>query len=46
MDAALGLIGLALFVAAVVGLAAVITYGVIRLSPAKDRKDKADAPAS
>jgi hypothetical protein len=46
MDAVLGLIGLALFVAAIIGLAAAITYAVIRVSPAKDRPKKAETPAS
>ena len=47
MDAVLGLIGLALFIAAVIALAAGITLLVIKLSPAKDKKPKSEPePAS
>jgi len=46
MDAALGLIGLVLFIAAVVGLAAGMTWLVIKLSPAKDRRDKREPEAA
>ena len=38
MDDVLGLIGLAAFILAVIGLAAAVTYAVIRISPAKDAK--------
>ena len=40
MDAVLGLIGLVLFIAAIVGLAAAITFAVIKISPSKDRRKK------
>jgi hypothetical protein len=43
LDAVLGVIGLFLFVATIVGLAAAITYAVIKLSPGKDKK-KPQAP--
>jgi hypothetical protein len=47
MDTVLGLLGLVLFIAAVVGYAALVTFIVIRISPAKDRPKKADpAPGS
>ena len=42
MDTVLGLLGLVLFIAAVVGYAALVTFIVIRISPAKDRPKKAD----
>jgi hypothetical protein len=42
----LGLIGLAVFVAGVIGLSAGVTYLVIRLSPTqREKKKTADAPA-
>ncbi len=40
MDTALGLLGLALYMAAVVSLAAGITYLVVKLSPSKSMKDQ------
>ena len=46
MDAVLGLIGLAIFVAGVIGLAAGMTWLVIRISPSKDRPKKAETPAT
>jgi hypothetical protein len=46
MDAVLGLIGLAIFVAGVIGLAAGMTWLVIRVSPSKDRPKKAETPAT
>jgi hypothetical protein len=47
MDTVLGLIGLVLFIAGVVGFAALVTFIVIKISPAKDRPKKADpAPGS
>ena len=47
MDTVLGLLGLVLFIAAVVGYAALVTFIVIRISPAKDRPKNADpAPGS
>jgi hypothetical protein len=50
LDAALGLLFLAVYIVAVIGLAAAITYGVIRVFPternpkANEKPDKADAP--
>jgi hypothetical protein len=47
MDTVLGLIGLVLFIAAVVGYAALVTFIVIKISPARDKPKKADpAPGS
>ena len=47
MDTVLGLIGLVLFIAAVVGFAALVTFTVIKISPARDKPKKADpAPGS
>lgn len=43
MDAVLGLIGLVLFVAAIIGAAAAITWAVIRISPSRDRRKKPPA---
>jgi hypothetical protein len=40
MDTALGLLGLALYMAAVVGLASGITYLVVKLSPSKSMKEQ------
>jgi hypothetical protein len=42
----LGLIGLVIFVAGVIGLAAGVTYLVIRISPTqREKKRTADAPS-
>jgi hypothetical protein len=47
MDTLLGLVGLVLFIVAVVGYAALVTFIVVKISPAKDRPKKADpAPGS
>jgi hypothetical protein len=47
MDTVLGLVGLVLFIVAVVGYAALVTFIVIKVSPARDRPKKADpAPES
>ena len=40
MDTVLGLLGLALYMAAVVGLAAGITFLVVKLSPSKSMKEQ------
>ena len=40
MDTALGLIGIILFAAAVIGLAAAVTWVVVKVSPA-EKPDKA-----
>ena len=44
MTTVLGLLGLALFIASVIGLAAGVTYGVIRLFPLTNSKDKPAKP--
>jgi hypothetical protein len=41
----LGLIGLAVFIVAVIALAAGVTWLVVRLSPAPDSKPKPETPA-
>jgi hypothetical protein len=47
MDTVIGLVGLVLFITAVVGYAALVTFIVIKVSPARDRPKKADpAPES
>ena len=45
MDTALGLIGLVLFAAAVIALAAAVTWVVVKVSPAEkpDKAEPADA---
>ncbi|HEX5799599.1 MAG TPA: hypothetical protein VFY02_05790 [Gaiellaceae bacterium] len=40
MDTVLGLIGLALYMAAVVSLASGVTYLVVKLSPSKSMKEQ------
>ena len=45
MDAALGLFLLAAYIAAIVGLAALITYVAIKIFPTKDRPGKKDDSA-
>jgi hypothetical protein len=45
VDTVLGLIGLVFFVAGVIGLAAGVTYLVIKISPTqREKKRTADAP--
>jgi hypothetical protein len=39
MDTVLGLIGMAVYMAAVIGLACGVTYIVVKLSPSKSVKD-------
>jgi len=46
MDEALGVIGLILFVAAIIALAAGMTWAVIKISPSRDRPKKAAEPSS
>jgi hypothetical protein len=38
MDTVLGLIGLALYIVAIVGIAAAVTWAVVKLSPSKSQK--------
>ena len=49
MDTILGLIGLFVYMAAVIGLACLITFAVVKLSPSKSMKEqqqrKQPAPA-
>ena len=44
MDTALGLLGVLVFIVAVVSLAAAVTYTVVRLTP--QRKDKSEPDAA
>ena len=44
MDTALGLLGIILFAAAVIGLAAAVTWLVVKISPA-EKPDKKPEPA-
>jgi len=41
----LGLLGLVLFIASVIALAAAVTWTVVKISPAKKPAPKADTPA-
>jgi hypothetical protein len=38
MDTILGLLGLAVYIVAIVSLAAAVTWGVVKLSPSKSQK--------
>ena len=38
MDTILGLVGLAVYIVAIVALASVVTWGVVKLSPSKSQK--------
>ena len=40
MDTVLGLLGLAIYMAVVVGIACAVTYAVVKLSPSKALKDQ------
>jgi hypothetical protein len=46
LDRVLGLLALAVYIVAIVGFAALITYAVIRIFPTKDRPDKPEKPQS
>jgi hypothetical protein len=46
MDTVLGLIGILLWIVAVIALAAGVTYGVIRLSPGGRSASKPEQPSS
>ena len=46
MSTALGLLGIALFIVGVIALAAGVTYGVVRLTPAKKPEEPDDVAAS
>jgi hypothetical protein len=45
LDRVIGLLILAFYVFAVVGLAGIVTFGVIRLFPTKDETNKPDKPS-
>jgi hypothetical protein len=45
VNTVLGLIGIVLFIAGVISLAAGVTWVVVKLSPAPGRKKKTPAPA-
>jgi hypothetical protein len=45
MTTVLGLLGLVLFIASVIALAAVVTWVVVKISPAKQPPPKTDTPA-
>ena len=38
MDTVIGLIGLTVYIIAIIGLASVVTWGVVKLSPSKSQK--------
>jgi hypothetical protein len=38
MDSVLGLIGLTIYIIAIIGLASAVTWGVVKLSPSKSQK--------
>ena len=38
MDTVLGLIGLTIYIVFIIGLAAAVTWGVVKLSPSKSQK--------
>jgi hypothetical protein len=44
METALGLIGVVLFIVGVIGLASAVTWTVVKITPAKDKK-KREQPA-
>jgi hypothetical protein len=46
MTTVLGLIGLTLFIAGVISLAALVTWVVVKISPQKKPQPKAETPAS
>ncbi len=46
MDTVLGLLGIIVFIAGVIALAAGVTYTVVKLTPAKKPKPDAEAPSA
>jgi len=38
METVLGLIGLAIYIVVIIGLAAAVTWGVVKISPSKSQK--------
>jgi hypothetical protein len=45
LDSILGLLILTVYVVAIMGLAGLVTYGVIRLFPTKDKPSSPDKPS-
>jgi hypothetical protein len=45
LDRVLGLLILAVYVVSVVGLAGLVTYGVVRIFPVKDKPQNPDGPS-
>jgi hypothetical protein len=43
MDTALGLLGIVVFIAAIVSLAALVTYAVVKLTPQRKPKPESSA---
>ncbi|HEU6445784.1 MAG TPA: hypothetical protein VFL61_12060 [Gaiellaceae bacterium] len=46
MDTVLGLIGMVVFIVGTIGLAAGVTYAIVRISPSNRRKSGATKPAA
>ena len=46
MDEVLGLLGLAVYMTAVIGIASAVTFAVVKLSPSKAVKDQQPKPAA
>ena len=46
MDTVLGLIGLTVYIVAIIGLAAAVTWGVVKVSPSKSAKQQEAKNAS
>ncbi len=43
MDAALGLLGMLVFIVATIGLAAAVTFAIVKISPTNRRREKEPA---
>jgi hypothetical protein len=46
MDTVLGLLGLLIYMAVVIGIACAVTYAVVKLSPSKAVKDQEPKPTA
>ena len=46
MDEVLGLLGLAVYMTAVIGIASAVTFAVVKLSPSKAVKEQQPKPAA
>ena len=46
MDTVLGLLGLAVYIAAILGIAAGVTWLVVKITPSEPKKKPAPAPES